>query len=110
MTRREGLAVLRQHAGINREEHQELVLLQGIDERPLGELQAYRHGPAGKALAQRASPFLDRLRAMRQDGKLPFFIVGNLQTNVVFSIGPIDADEGGKFRVWLWLHDSSPKC
>src|SRR5438094_913520 len=52
VTRRERLAVFRQRGRMNREEHQKIVLLQSVDERSLGELQAYRHRLAAKALSQ----------------------------------------------------------
>jgi hypothetical protein len=36
---------------------------------------------------------------MWQHSKLSLLSVGNLQTDVVFRISPIDADEGGEFAV-----------
>ena len=46
---------------------------------------------------------------MRDDAKLSLFTVGNLQTDVVLRISPIDADEGRKFSVCLWRHDLAPE-
>jgi hypothetical protein len=81
------------------------MLLQRVDERPLGELQAHRHRPALKALSERARPLIDGFGTMWQDSKLSLLSVSNLQTDVVFRIGPIDADEGGKFSIGLRLHE-----
>ena len=81
------------------------MLLQRVDERPLGQLQAHGHRSALKALSERASPLLDGVGAMNQDVKLSLLSVGNLQTDIVFRIGPIDADEGGKFSIGLRLHE-----
>ena len=102
MTWCEGLAIFRQRRRIDREQDQEIVLLQCVDERPLGELQAYRHGPTLKALSERASPLLDGVGTMNQDVKLSPLGVGNLQADIVLRIGPIDANERSKFIVGLW--------
>jgi hypothetical protein len=41
------------------------------------------------------------------DRKLSRVGMGNLQAEIVLPIGPIDADEGGKFIVESSFHDSS---
>src|ERR1700737_5648189 len=51
MARGKGFAVFRQRCGIDREEDQEVVLLQCVDDRPFRELEAYRYGSALKALS-----------------------------------------------------------
>jgi hypothetical protein len=60
------------------EEHQEVVLLQGVDKRSLGELQAHHDRPVLKALAQRACPGADVRRSVRYDGQFPLFAVASL--------------------------------
>jgi hypothetical protein len=61
-------------------------------------------------LSERASPLLDGVGTMNQDVKLALLRIGNLQTDVVFCIGPIDAYEGSKFIVGSRFHDSPPGC
>ena len=65
------------------EEHQEVVLLQGVDTRPLGELQANHDRPVLKALALRACPGADVRSSVRYDGQFPLFAVAGLQADVV---------------------------
>ena len=84
------------------------MLLQGVDERTLGEFETYRYRPALKALSQRAGPGVDGRRAMRHDGPFPLLVGGSLQTDVVLGIGPVDSGEGRKFNVWLRLHWFAP--
>ena len=61
-----------------------------------------------KALAQRACPRCDGIRAVRQDGEFPLIAMRSLQADVVLGVGPIDADEGRKFNIRMWLHDFAP--
>ena len=93
---------------MNGEEHQKIVLLQRVDEWPLGELQTYRHRPALKALSQLACPGVDGRREVRHDGQFPLLAVGRLQTNVVLGIGPVNSGEGRKFNVRFRLHWFAP--
>lgn len=103
----EGFAVLRQHRRIDWEEDEEVVLLQRLHERPLGQLQRDGDG-AAEALVHRACPLLDSIDPMRQAIKLWLLAIGGLQTDVVLRIGPIDADEGGELTVGKRLHDAPP--
>jgi hypothetical protein len=107
MTWCEGFAVFRQRCRIDREQDQEIVLLQRIDQRPLGELQAHRHGPTLEAFSERASPLINGIGTMNQDVKLSRVGIGNLQADIVLPISPIDANKGRKFIVELMFHDSS---
>ena len=45
--------------------------------------------------------------SQRIDGQhwFPVATIGWLQTDIVFRIGPIDADKGGKFSTGLRLHE-----
>src|SRR5262249_1738966 len=94
----EGFAVLRQHRRIDGEEHEKVVLLQRIHERPLGQLQRDGNG-AAESLAHRACPSLDSIDPMRKAIKLSLRAVGGLQTDVILRISPIDADKGGEFSL-----------
>jgi hypothetical protein len=95
LARGEGLAILGQR-GIDREQDQKVVLLQGIDEGALGKLEAHGNGPPLEALSQCTRPRLDGIGAVGQDAGLSPSGVGCLQADIVFGIGPIDADEGGE--------------
>jgi hypothetical protein len=58
---------------------------------------------------QGLGPFIDALHLMLNAPELAPITAALLQADVVFSIGPIDADIGGKcLRVWR-LHVGSPK-
>jgi hypothetical protein len=50
-----------------------------------------------EALSQRIRLRLDGIGAVGQDAGLSPSGVGCLQADIVFGIGPIDADEGGEF-------------
>jgi hypothetical protein len=111
LARGEGLAILGQRGGMDREEHQKVVLLQGIDERALGKLEAHGNGLPLEALSQCTRPRLDGIGAVGYDAGLSPSGVGGLQADLVFGIGPIDADEGGEVVACrLRLHEAPPKC
>jgi hypothetical protein len=48
------------------------------------------------------------IRAVQQDGEFPLLAMRSLQADVVLGVGPIDADEGCKFNIRMWLHDFAP--
>src|ERR1700680_4635666 len=104
MTWCEGFAIFRERCRIDREQDQEIILLQRVHDRSFGELQTPPPGPALKALFQRVSPLLDGVGTMWQDGKLSLLGAGSLQTNVVLRIRPIDADKGTKDSRWAVRH------
>ena len=56
MTWLEGLAVFCQRCRIDREEHEEIILLQRIDQRTSGNLKTHRHRFAIEALSEGAGP------------------------------------------------------
>lgn len=86
LARGEGLAILGQRCGMGREEHQKVVLLQGIDERALGELQAHGNGLPLEALSQCTRPRLDGIGAVGQDAGLSSSGVGCLRADIVFGM------------------------
>ena len=92
----EGLPVLGQGRRIDREEHQERVALQSIHQRSLGELEGHGNRLCAEALAQPLGPLRDRLGAVCQDGQLAFARASWQQAYVMFAVGPVDADDGGK--------------
>ena len=107
--RRKGLAIFGERRRIDRKQHQEVVLLQGIDQRSLADLQTHGDGSATKALFQPTRPLRDGLGPVEQDATFPLVTVRRLQADIVFGIGPIDTDEGSKFSVGLSFHDSPPR-
>ena len=42
---------------------------------------------------------------MDNNTELPLIVMGHLQTNIVFDIGPVDADEGDEFMLCCTFHD-----
>ena len=54
----EGLTILGQGRRVDRKEHEEVVLLQRVDNRALGQFQSNRDG-AAEALVQRLRPLID---------------------------------------------------
>ncbi len=108
-TRRKGLAILGQRCRIDRKQNQPGVLLQGIDQRSLANLQTHGDGSASKALHQSMGPLRDGLRPMQHDATFAHVTVGRLQADIVFGIGPVDTDEGSKFSSGLSLHDLPPR-
>ena len=64
--------------------------------RTLGELEADSDAAARKALAQLMGPVLDGLGAVLDDRELDGVAACDLQADVVLSVGPVDADEGGE--------------
>ena len=102
----ECFAVLRQGRRIDRKEHEEVVLLQRIDQGPLGQLQRDGDGTA-ESLPHRDRPLVDRIDLVFDARELASLAVCTLQTDVVLLVGPVDADEGGEL-VGKRLHDTPP--
>jgi hypothetical protein len=92
----EHLAVLGECGGMEGKQHEELVLAKRIDDRPLGELKDDRDGPAAEALAQRPGPFVDHFGPVLELKGFARLAGGDLQTQIVFAVGPVQADEGGE--------------
>jgi len=90
-----GLAVTRQRCCVNREEDQEFISLQCVDEWPLGRLQA-NGDRATKAFMQALSSFLDHFRLVFNNTKFHSGGTCPLQAEIMFAARPIDADIGGK--------------
>jgi len=76
--RGEGAAVLRERAGVDGEDHEDVVLEEGRHNRALGELEADDDAAASEALAQLLSPVLDGFWAVFDDRKLDRVGAGDL--------------------------------
>src|SRR4051812_17949476 len=91
----ESAAVLGQRAGIDGEDHEEVVLQERGHDRSLRELNADGDRPPCKALAQPASPLLDCLWAMLEHGGFDLRETWDLETNVMLAVSPVDSYVGG---------------
>ena len=90
---------LRQRGGLDREQHEEVVLEQRRDDRALGELEADGDGSAAEALAQLCRPRPRWPPGGARGRALALLGARDPQANVVFLVGPVDADEGGERRM-----------
>jgi hypothetical protein len=68
------------------------------------EFQTHGHRLTVKPRAQALDPRVDRLRAVVEAQKLPVRRATGLSTDIVFGIGPVEANQGRKCFGWLWLH------
>jgi hypothetical protein len=102
----EGLTILRQGGGIHRKQDKEVMFLQRVDQRSAGDLETDGQRLAVKALPERSGPLINGVGAMGQHGEFTLAASGRLQADVVFRIGPVDADEGGEFWVGFRSHSS----
>jgi hypothetical protein len=102
-------AVTGQRLRVDRKQHEEVVFAERIDEGPFVEFQAHGDRLALEAALQIECPGFDGLWAMRDDGGFGNVGVGAEQADVVFGIGPVDADEGGEPIVDRIIHFLSPK-
>jgi hypothetical protein len=96
----ESLAVPCEGEGIDGEQDEELVFAQRGNHGPLIELQAYGDGVTAEALAQGSDPGIDCFRGMVEATGLACGGVSGLETESMFGIGPVDADECSKWLVW----------
>jgi hypothetical protein len=93
---REGFAVLGQGPRIDGEQDTKFVLTQSIDERAFIEFEAHGHGASFEALSSGTCPRSDGLWFVLQKHELPVVSADGLSADIVLSLGPIDANEGGK--------------
>jgi hypothetical protein len=90
--RGEGFAVLGELLRIEREQHETVVLHQGIDQRSARLLEADGDRPAIETLPQSGDPFVERDGVLRHCRVFDHTVVRE-QADGVLRIGPIDADE-----------------
>ncbi len=89
-------AISRQAGGRQWEQEEEVVLQQGVGDRPVRLLEAHRDGPAAEPLPQSGRPLVDGLWRVWQFEVLRAPTPRIIEHEVMFSVGPIQADEGGK--------------
>src|SRR5579872_1471675 len=92
----EGAAIPGQRGGVDGEEDKEVVLEQCGDDGSLREFDTNSDGCAVEALAQTAGPGLYCGRAVLDDRQLARRRAWKAKADVVFLIGPVDANEGGE--------------
>ena len=92
----EGFAIPRQCQGVDGKEHEEVILSQRRDEGPLIEFEADGNRLPFEPCTQGAHPLVDGVRLVFEDAELAFLGACRLQADIVFGIGPVDADEGRK--------------
>ena len=96
MAGREGFAVLGQGQRIDGEQDQKFVFTQGLDERAFIEFEAHSNGASFEPLAYGTCPRIDGLWFVLKHHELPLVVADSLSADIVFRVGPIDANEGGK--------------
>jgi hypothetical protein len=97
--RRERLPVLRQRQRVHGEQHEDVVLQQGRDDRSLRELQADGHLAPPEPLPQALRPLLDGRRPVLQDRRLYHLRSRRHQAHVVLAVRPVDAHERRELRI-----------
>ncbi len=93
---REGFAIPREGEGIDRKEHEEVILAQGVNDGAFVELEANGDGLPFEPLAQGVHPRVDGFWRVLEAAELACLGASRLHTDVVFGIRPVDADEGCK--------------
>jgi hypothetical protein len=102
-------AVLGHGERLDGKEDEELICAQRGHERPLIALQAHRNRLAVEARVQTLDPRVDRFRTVFEVQKLPARGASGLQADIVFGIGPVEANKGGTCFGGLWLPVASPR-
>ena len=97
---RDGFTVLGQGWRIDGEQNKKFVLTQGIDERAFIEFEAHGNRASCAPLSYGTGPLIDGLWFVLKNHELPFVVADGLSADLGCGIGPLDADEGGKFFVW----------
>ena len=77
-------------------EHKAIIFAQGLDDRSLVEFESNGDRATLKALKQSRGPCLDRFWTVLQDLNFSFVRARDLQADIMFSIGPIEANKRGK--------------
>src|SRR6187455_3145683 len=95
----ERFAVAGQPRWRQREQYQEVVLEQRVRDAPTRLLETHGDWPAVESLTQVAGPLVDGLRSMRQLAVLGPSTALIVEHQVVFPVGPIETNEGGKYRI-----------
>jgi hypothetical protein len=72
------------------------------DDRTTGELEADGDGPAAEALLEPGGPDIDGDGVMFEDGELRGELSRLEEADVVFSVGPVEADDGNEVGRMAW--------
>src|SRR6185437_7680905 len=95
--------ILRQQAWVDREQDDEVVLLQCVDDRSTGEFE--RNGNrATEPRLQSLDPSINLVRLMREPAKFSRPTAAWLKTEVVLGVRPVQADLGSKLRACWRTH------
>ena len=94
--RLEGAAVTDRSLRVDRAQDQAAAPQQGVDQRHLARLDADRDLLPRKTLLQCYRPVVDGSGTVRQNAVLQCLGTGHAQVQVVFSIGLVDANDGGE--------------
>jgi hypothetical protein len=92
----EGLAIPRQHEGIDGKEHQEIIRAQRRDDGALIEFKTDGTRLPGEPRAQGAHPRIDGVGPVCEAAELACRGARHLHTNIVCGISPVEPDEGCK--------------
>ena len=96
----EGFAVFGQGARMDREQHEECILTQGVDERTFVEFKAHRDGAACEPLLEGTCPRVDGLWFVVELTAFAGGRVNGVSADVVLSSSPINAHKGRKCFLW----------
>ena len=88
----EGFAIAGQRLGIDRVEHEELVLHQRVDHRASPLFDGNPHGPAPKPLAELGDPAVQHVRLLLERELFHRAARGGLELHRVRAISPIESD------------------
>jgi hypothetical protein len=108
-TRRERSAIARNHRGLDRKEHEEVVLEKRRHDRPLAQLQADRDRSSGETLPELLGPCPEGTRTMLEDESLTLLSSGNPEADVVLLVGPVDTDESCVRLFFHFMHVGSSR-
>jgi hypothetical protein len=106
---REGCPVRGQGPRIDGEQNKKCVLTPGIDERACIECEAHGNRASCEPLASGTCPLIDGRWLVLKNHELPFVVADGWSADIGVGIGPIEANEGGKFFVWSTCDVSPPE-
>jgi len=94
--------------GVDGKEHEEVIFAQGKDDGAFVALEADGDRFSLASLLQGTYPRLNGFWCMVETAVLSLLGARNLSANIVFGIGPVEADAGRKGFVGFVLHMGSP--
>ena len=106
---REGVAIPRQHQGMDGEEDQKVILAQGRDQRAFVECESNGHGVAVEPRAQGGDPRVDGLGGVLELAIFTFCRVRCLEADIMLGISPVNTNNGSKGFGCCMCHALSPR-